>query len=60
MKRTELLRKIAAQGAIFLRHGGNHDIYMQPQTRVQQPVPRHGDVPDLLARRILKKLSQQA
>jgi len=29
VRRKELLKKIAELGATFLRHGGNHDIYIK-------------------------------
>jgi len=29
VKRKELLKKITELGATFLRHGGNHDVYIK-------------------------------
>ena len=40
----------------LIRHGGNHDWYRNPQTGVSQPVPRHREVSDLLAKHIIRKL----
>jgi len=40
----------------FVRHGGNHDWYRNPRTGVSQPVPRHREINELLARHILRKL----
>ena len=57
MKRRELLRKIEEMGCILIRHGGKHDWYQNPRTRMAQPVPRHREVNEFLARSILKKLS---
>ncbi len=34
MKRRELVKKLEEQGAILLRHGGKHDWYQNPQTKV--------------------------
>ena len=31
MKRRDLVRKIEEGGAIFIRHGGRHDWYQNPQ-----------------------------
>ena len=57
MKRRELIEKIEAQGGVFIRHGGKHDWYQNPTTKVAQPVPRHREIKEHLARHILKKLS---
>jgi len=57
LKRRELIKKIERQGAVFVRHGGKHDWYHNPQTKVWQPVPRHTEVNEHLARSIIRKLS---
>lgn len=56
MKRLDLIRKIEEQGGVFIRHGGKHDWYQNPQTKVCQPVPRHREIKEFLARSILRKL----
>ncbi|MEO6971670.1 MAG: type II toxin-antitoxin system HicA family toxin [Chthoniobacterales bacterium] len=60
MKRRDLIKKIEAQGAVFLRHGGKHDWYQNTTTKVCQPVPRHNEINEHLARNILRKLSPKA
>ncbi|MCL1817582.1 MAG: type II toxin-antitoxin system HicA family toxin [Spirochaetaceae bacterium] len=57
MKRTELIRKITSNGAIFVRHGSNHDIYVQPKNGNTEPVPRHNEIKEFIARKIIKNLS---
>jgi hypothetical protein len=57
MKRVDLIREIEKRGCIFLRHGGKHDWYHNPRTRVSQPVPRHREIKDHLARHIIRKLT---
>jgi len=57
MKRQILINKIAEAGAIFVRHGGNHDWYRNPITGAYQLVPRHREINELLANSIIKKLS---
>lgn len=57
MKRGDLIAKIEAMGCVFIRHGGKHDWYQNPQTKVPQPVPRHREIKEYLARHIIKKLS---
>ena len=59
MKRRDLVRKIEEGGAIFIRHGGKHDWYQNPQTKVSQPIPRHSEINEMLAKSIIKKLAAQ-
>jgi mRNA interferase HicA len=56
MKRTDLIRKIEAEGCVLIRNGGNHDWYRNPATGASQPVPRHREIKEFLAIHILKKL----
>jgi predicted RNA binding protein YcfA (HicA-like mRNA interferase family) len=56
MKRRELLRKLQRQGCVRLRSGGNHDIYLNPKSGKKQPVPRHSEIDEHLARHILRYL----
>ena len=56
MKRAELIRLPKAMGCVLIRHGGNHDWYQNPVTKVSQPVPRHREIADTLAAHILKML----
>ena len=57
MKRRELVRTLAAMGCVLIRHGGRHDWYQNPATKVSQPVPRHDEISETLARHIIKMLS---
>lgn len=57
MKRLDLIRKLEEQGCVFIRHGGKHDWYQNPQTKVCQPVPRHREIKEFLARSIIRKLA---
>jgi mRNA interferase HicA len=56
MKRTELIRKIERMGCVLIRHGHRHDWYQNPNTKVSQPVPRHREITDSLAKYIIKML----
>ena len=56
MKRRELLRALRRAGCVLLRSGGNHDIYLNPKTGKKQPVPRHSEIDEHLARHILRYL----
>ncbi|MEI6819695.1 MAG: type II toxin-antitoxin system HicA family toxin [Verrucomicrobiota bacterium] len=57
MKRRELVRKLTELGCELIRHGGNHDWYQNKQSKACQPVPRHREINEDLAKSILKKLS---
>ncbi|MDP8206334.1 MAG: type II toxin-antitoxin system HicA family toxin [Candidatus Electryonea clarkiae] len=56
MKRRELIKKLAKMGCIFIRHGKKHDWYQNPATKKSQPVPRHTEIKDSLAKHIIKML----
>lgn len=59
MKHRDLLNAIAELGAVLIRHGGKHDWYQNPKTKICQAVPRHREVNEHLARRILRELSDK-
>jgi len=59
MKRRELIRKIEQMGCILIRHGKRHDWYQNPRTKISQPVPRHREINDNLAKHIIKMLSDK-
>ena len=56
MKRRELVRRLQEMGCVLLRNGGRHDWYQNTRTKVCQPVPRHVEIKEHLARQILKRL----
>ena len=56
MKRQDLIRRLEESGCVLVRRGGRHDWYHNPRTRVSQPIPRHREINENLAKHILKKL----
>jgi mRNA interferase HicA len=60
VKRVDLVRMIVGFGCVLVRHGGRHDWYRNPTTGVSQPVPRHREIKDHLARHIITMLSNPA
>ncbi|CAG1023277.1 MAG: type II toxin-antitoxin system HicA family toxin [Candidatus Brocadia sp.] len=56
MKRRDLIKQIEKMGCILIRHGGKHDWYQNPKTKVSQPVPRHNEIKEYLAKHIIKML----
>jgi hypothetical protein len=56
MKRVELIHQINRMGCVLIRPGRRHDWYQNPITKVCQPVPRHREINEGLAKHILKML----
>jgi len=57
MKRVDLIKELQGLGCELVRHGGKHDWYRNPETGVSQAVPRHREVKERLARRIIRLLT---
>jgi hypothetical protein len=56
MKRNKLIKTITTFGCVLIRHGGKQDWYQNPATGISQPVPRHREIGEGLARHIIKML----
>jgi mRNA interferase HicA len=56
MKKKELIKRLTLAGCVLLRHGANHDLYKNPKTGKRQPIPRHDEIDEALAKHILKEL----
>ncbi len=56
MKRRNRLRELERNGCRLLRNGSRHDIYWHTITGKRQPVPRHTEVDEHLARHIKRHL----
>ena len=59
MKRNQLIKSLKKQGCELLRHGAKHVIYYNPKTGKREPVPRHREIEDQLAKKIMKALSNK-
>ena len=57
MKRGALLKRIKAQGCVFIKHGKKHDVYKNPRTGIEERIPRHTDINENLAWHIIRNLS---
>ena len=51
------MRALEQMGCNLVRNGGRHDWYTNPTTKRSQPIPRHSEINELLAKAIIKKLS---
>jgi predicted RNA binding protein YcfA (HicA-like mRNA interferase family) len=56
MKRGDVIRHLRAAGCLSLRDTGRHEIYHNPATGMQSPVPRHGELDAKIVRKICKEL----
>ncbi|MCD6499863.1 MAG: type II toxin-antitoxin system HicA family toxin [Deltaproteobacteria bacterium] len=56
MKRNDLIKDLEKMGCVLIRHGGKHDWYHNPRTKISQPVPRHKEINEYLAKHIVKML----
>jgi mRNA interferase HicA len=56
VKRLDLVKRLEEMGCMLIRHGGKHDIYHNPRTGRSEPVPRHREINEILARRIIRRL----
>ncbi|MCD8091003.1 MAG: type II toxin-antitoxin system HicA family toxin [Clostridiales bacterium] len=53
MKRRDLIKKLEANNWYFLRHGQDHDVYTNG-TDIE-PIPRHREIEERLAKAIIKR-----
>ena len=56
MKRSALLRFLRRQGRHLKREGASHSLWTNPLNGLVEAVPRHTEIPDLLARKICSGL----
>ena len=59
MKRKDLIKRLTAAKCVLIRHGSRHDLYKNPATGKMQPVPRHNEIDEILAKHILRELTQK-
>ncbi len=59
MKRKELEKRLRIAGCFLKREGSSHSLWMNPKTGVIEAVPRHIEIKEPLARKILKSLGAE-
>ncbi|MBD2620707.1 type II toxin-antitoxin system HicA family toxin [Microcystis flos-aquae FACHB-1344] len=57
MKRHDLIAQSEQAGCYLIRRGGKHDIYHNPDTGKTEPIPRHREINERLAKKIIKSLT---
>ena len=56
MKRRELIKFLNSQGCEFIREGGRHSWWINPELNKRSAIPRHSENNDILAKKICKDL----
>lgn len=56
MKRSALLKHLRQHGCVLKREGGSHSLWTNPATGAVEAVPRHTEIPNILARKICRNL----
>jgi predicted RNA binding protein YcfA (HicA-like mRNA interferase family) len=53
-RHREVLEEMLSYGAVFVREGGNHTLYVNPRTGAPLSLPRHPYVSGGVARSLIK------
>lgn len=56
MKREVVLKRLRKAGCYLKRKGTSHSLWCNPETGHIEAVPRHVEIPERLARKILRAL----
>lgn len=59
MKRRDLERKLRIAGCYLKREGSSHALWINPKTGLIEAIPRHTEIKEPLAKKILKNLNAE-
>jgi len=59
MKRNELLKILRRNGCYLKREGANHSLWLSPINGATEAIPRHTEIPEMLAKKIIKNLTSK-
>lgn len=59
MKRRDLERKLRVAGCYLKREGRSHALWINPKIGVAEAIPRHTEIKEPLAKKILKNLNAE-
>jgi mRNA interferase HicA len=59
MKRKELEKKLRQAGCYLKREGASHSLWINPQSATVEAIPRHREIKESLAKKILKNLNAE-
>ncbi|HDP25255.1 MAG TPA: type II toxin-antitoxin system HicA family toxin [Deltaproteobacteria bacterium] len=57
MKRRDLERRLRIAGCYLKREGASHSLWINPRNGSIEAVPRHAEIKEPLAQKILKNLN---
>ena len=57
MKRNSLLKYLRRNGCYLKREGRSHSLWCNPETGHIEAIPRHTEISDKLAKKIIRALS---
>jgi predicted RNA binding protein YcfA (HicA-like mRNA interferase family) len=59
MKRHDLEKRLRIAGCYLKREGSSHSLWINPKNGIVEAVPRHQEIKEPLARKILKNLKAE-
>jgi len=59
MKKRDLERMLRIAGCYLKREGASHSLWINPKTGVTEAIPRHLEIKEPLAKKILKSLDAE-
>ncbi|MBF0241353.1 MAG: type II toxin-antitoxin system HicA family toxin [Desulfamplus sp.] len=59
MKKRDLERLLRIAGCYLKREGASHSLWINPKTGITEAVPRHLEIKEHLAKKILKNLDAE-
>lgn len=59
MKRRDLERRLRMAGCYLKREGASHSLWINPKNGVVETLPRHIEIKEPLAKKILKNLNAE-
>ena len=59
MKRRDLERKLRIGGCYLKREGSSHSLWVNPKNGVVEAIPRHKEIKEPLAKKVLKNLGAE-
>jgi mRNA interferase HicA len=59
MKRRELERRLRISGCYLKREGSSHSLWINPKNGIIEAVPRHNEIKEPLAKKIVKNLNAE-
>jgi mRNA interferase HicA len=59
MNRRQLEKRLRIAGCFLKREGSSHSLWINPKTGIIEAVPRHTEIKEPLAKKILKSLNAE-